>query len=222
MLLVIGATGNVGRELARELDATGTGFRVLTRDPARASGLPATAERVVGDLDDPVTLARAFTGASRLFLLTPGIGTDHVRHAVTAARAAGVRETRILSRHVIRNILDPLIVYFTMDIGTVLVVFSTIAFVANGIKYPGPTPEWGSMISFYQYSLQTQWWTVLAPGLAVFVTVIAFSLLGDGLRDILDPRSRRATVGAPPSAAPPPAPEPVDSPLPPVATPEVA
>jgi uncharacterized protein YbjT (DUF2867 family) len=90
MLLVTGATGNVGRELARELDLDGVPFRVLVRDPAGAAGLPARAERVRGDLDDPASLAPAFAGASRLFLLTPGIGTSHVRHAVAAALAAGV------------------------------------------------------------------------------------------------------------------------------------
>ena len=89
MLLVTGATGNVGRELARELDAAWVPFRVLVRDPARAAGLPASAERVRGDLDDPATLAPAFAGADGLFLLTPGIGTGHVRHAVAAAKAAG-------------------------------------------------------------------------------------------------------------------------------------
>lgn len=97
MLLVTGATGNVGRELARELDAAGVPFRALVRDPARAAGLPASAERVRGDLDDPRTLALAFAGASRLFLLTPGIGTGHVRDAVAAARAAGVRHIVHLS-----------------------------------------------------------------------------------------------------------------------------
>ncbi|HEX3960619.1 MAG TPA: NAD(P)H-binding protein [Trebonia sp.] len=97
MLLLTGATGNIGRELARELDAAGTGFRVLVRDPARAAGLPASAERVPGDLDDPATLAAAFAGADRLFLLTPGIGTDHVRYAAAAARAAGVRHIVHLS-----------------------------------------------------------------------------------------------------------------------------
>lgn len=69
---------------------------------------------------------------------------------VTAARAAGVRETRILTRHVLRNVLDPIIVYFTLDIGTVLVTFSTISFVGAGIPYPGPVPEWGSMMLYYQ------------------------------------------------------------------------
>jgi uncharacterized protein YbjT (DUF2867 family) len=97
MLLVTGATGNVGRELVRELDAAFVPFRVLARDPGRAAALPAGAERVRADLDDPATLAPAFAGADRLFLLTPGIGTGHVRHAVAAALAAGVRHIVHLS-----------------------------------------------------------------------------------------------------------------------------
>jgi uncharacterized protein YbjT (DUF2867 family) len=90
MILVTGATGNVGRELARELDAVDAPFRVLVRDPARAAALPVRAGRVVADLGDPATLAPAFTGVDRLFLLTPGIGVDHTVHAVAAAQAAGV------------------------------------------------------------------------------------------------------------------------------------
>jgi uncharacterized protein YbjT (DUF2867 family) len=97
MLLVTGATGNIGRELARELDAAGSRFRVLIRDQARAADLPPSAERVHGDLADPAALTSAFTGADKLFLLTPGIGTDHVRRAVAAARAAGVRHIVHLS-----------------------------------------------------------------------------------------------------------------------------
>ncbi|GAA4615224.1 NAD(P)H-binding protein [Actinoallomurus liliacearum] len=90
MILVTGATGNVGRELTRELDAAGASFRVLVRDPARAAALPERAERVVADLGDPATLPPVFAGVDRLFLLTPGIGLDHTAHAVAAARAAGV------------------------------------------------------------------------------------------------------------------------------------
>ena len=116
---------------------------------------------------------------------------------VMAARAAGVRDRRIVVRHVLRNVIEPLVVYFTMDVGTVIVVFSTIAFVINNVlPYPSATPEWGVMIEFYENFVSTLWWTVLAPGGAIFVTVLAFSLLGDGLRDILDPRSRRAQAAA--------------------------
>ncbi len=90
MILVTGATGNIGGALVRELSAAGAHVRVLVRDPARAAHLPASAERAVGDLDDPASLPAAFAGADALFLLTPGIGVAHTEHALRAARAAGV------------------------------------------------------------------------------------------------------------------------------------
>ena len=113
---------------------------------------------------------------------------------MTAALAAGVSDWRFLSRHVFRNIVEPLTVYYTMDIGNVIVTFSTISFI--GIGVPPSIPEWGSMVEQYEKLLLVYPWTVAAPGLAIFITVLAFSLLGDGLRDILDPRSRRALTQA--------------------------
>ena len=115
---------------------------------------------------------------------------------VAAARAAGVSENRILLRHVLRNVLEPLIVYFTLDIGTVLVTYSTIGFIGVATRFPGPTPEWGAMLAYYQsyFPVAEYPWLVLGPGAAIFITVLAFSLLGDGLRDVLDPRTRRAFV----------------------------
>jgi uncharacterized protein YbjT (DUF2867 family) len=106
MLLVTGATGHIGRELACELDARGARFRVLVRDPARAAGLPERAERVIGDLGKPATLAPAFDGVDGLFLLVPGIGADHTAHAIAAARAAGVRRIVHLSSYAV--IGDPM------------------------------------------------------------------------------------------------------------------
>lgn len=122
------------------------------------------------------------------------------RQFVTAARAAGVSETRILFRHVLRNVIEPVVVYFTMDIGTVIVTFSTVVFVIpNVLSYPSTNlSEWGVMIQTYQDVFSIYPWTVLAPGAAIFVTVLSFSLLGDGLRDVLDPRTRRALLEAPP------------------------
>jgi len=116
------------------------------------------------------------------------------RPYVVAARAAGVSEVRILFRHVLRNLIEPLLVYYTLDIGTVIITFSTISFV--GIGVPLDVSEWGTMVEAYEQLLLTHPWTVLAPGAAIFITVLAFSLFGDGLRDILDPRSRRTLVQA--------------------------
>jgi uncharacterized protein YbjT (DUF2867 family) len=101
MLLVTGATGRIGRELVRELDIRGSACRVLVRDPARAADLPDRAERVVGDLDAPASLAPAFDGAEGLFLLVPGIGIDHTKHAIAAAKAAGVRHIVYLSSYAV-------------------------------------------------------------------------------------------------------------------------
>ncbi|MFF4593151.1 NAD(P)H-binding protein [Amycolatopsis sp. NPDC001319] len=95
MLLVIGATGNIGRDLVRELADVGADVRVLTRDPARAADLPA--QVVVGDVEEPSTLPAAFAGVERFFLLTPGLGTTGVANAVVAAREAGVRHVVHLS-----------------------------------------------------------------------------------------------------------------------------
>lgn len=94
MLLVTGATGNIGRELTAALEERGAKTRVLVRDPARA---PKNVECVVADLDDPATLPAAFAGVDKLFLLTPGIGVAQTSHAVAAARAAGVRHIVHLS-----------------------------------------------------------------------------------------------------------------------------
>jgi uncharacterized protein YbjT (DUF2867 family) len=98
MILVTGATGRIGRELVGELDARREQFRILVRDPARAAGLPASAERVTGDLDNnPATLKPAFDRIDRLFLLTPGTGTGQAANAIAAAQSAGVRHVWLLS-----------------------------------------------------------------------------------------------------------------------------
>ncbi|MDX3310607.1 NAD(P)H-binding protein [Streptomyces sp. ME08-AFT2] len=97
MILVTGATGNIGRELTRELDAKGAKLRLLVRDPARAAQLPERAERAVGDLGEPTTLAPAFAGVDTLFLLTQGIGTEYTAAAIAAAEAADVHHIVHLS-----------------------------------------------------------------------------------------------------------------------------
>ncbi|WP_019928329.1 NAD(P)H-binding protein [Nocardia sp. BMG111209] len=97
MILVTGATGNVGRELVRALDRQGHAVRMLVRDPARAADAPERVERIVGDLTDPATLPPAFEGADAAFLLIPGLTVTPAADAVAAALQAGVRRLVLLS-----------------------------------------------------------------------------------------------------------------------------
>jgi peptide/nickel transport system permease protein len=111
------------------------------------------------------------------------------REFVQAARALGMNDLRIISRHILPNILAPIIVYATLGIGNTILVEAGLSFLGLGVQ--PPTPSWGNMISDGRDALITAWWIATFPGLAIVFTVTAFNLLGDGLQDALDPRLRR-------------------------------
>lgn len=108
---------------------------------------------------------------------------------VQAARAAGGGHGRILWRHILPNALAPLIVQSTLSVGTAMLDAAGLSFLGLGAQ--PPAPEWGAMLSGAQVYIQLAPWVVTFPGLAIMLAVLGFNLLGDGLRDVLDPRLRR-------------------------------
>jgi peptide/nickel transport system permease protein len=108
------------------------------------------------------------------------------RPYVDACRTLGIQRWRILLRHVLPNSVTPLIVQVSLDVGGVILTASALSFLGLGAQ--DPTPDWGLMVAEGENYFSTQWWLVTFPGLAILVTALAFTLLGDGLRDILDPR----------------------------------
>jgi peptide/nickel transport system permease protein len=110
------------------------------------------------------------------------------REFVQAARALGMGDGRIILRHVIPNTLAPVIVSATLGIGQTILTEASLSFLGLGVQ--PPTASWGNMVSDGRDALVTAWWIATFPGLAIVFTVIAFNLLGDGLRDALDPRLR--------------------------------
>ncbi len=116
---------------------------------------------------------------------------------VMAARAAGTTHVNIVLRHVLPNILSPVIVLATLDMGAIILSISGISFLGLGAQ--PPIPEWGAMLNDSLPYMQTAPWLMLFPGLAIFTTVLSFNLMGDGLRDIFDPRSIRRTGPAGPA-----------------------
>jgi peptide/nickel transport system permease protein len=110
------------------------------------------------------------------------------REFIEAARALGFTRRRIILRHVIPNVLAPVIVAATLGIGNVIVLEAGLSFLGLGLQ--PPTPSWGSMVSDGRNYLLDAWWIATFPGLAIVFTVVAFNLVGDGLRDALDPRLR--------------------------------
>ncbi len=107
---------------------------------------------------------------------------------IEAAHAIGVPNWRIFLRHVLPNSYTPILVKATLDVGNAIIIAAGLSFI--GLGAVPPTPEWGAMISMGRLKF-AQWWIATFPGLAMFTVIIGFNFLGDGLRDILDPRIRR-------------------------------
>lgn len=113
------------------------------------------------------------------------------RPFIEASRAIGMTETRVLLRHVIPNALPPVIVVATVSAATAILAEAGLSFLGLGVQ--PPTPTWGNIISDGNALITTNPWISLAAGLCIALAVIAFNLLGDGLRDTLDPQMRRQT-----------------------------
>lgn len=108
---------------------------------------------------------------------------------ITAARCVGSTKTRILFRHIFPNILSPIIVQSTLGLATAILSAAGLGFL--GLGQQPPKPEWGAMLSdCYKFLAKGAWWVIIPPGVAIMLTVLGFNLLGDGLRDALDPRLR--------------------------------
>jgi peptide/nickel transport system permease protein len=107
---------------------------------------------------------------------------------VEAARLAGASTPRILFSHILPNCLSPILVKASMDMGMAILAAASLGFIGLGAQ--PPAPEWGAMISIGRNYLPTWWWYATFPGLAIYLTVLGFNLVGDGLRDVFDPRSR--------------------------------
>jgi peptide/nickel transport system permease protein len=110
---------------------------------------------------------------------------------IEAARAVGASRWRIIYRHIAPNTISPIIVNGTLDTGRIILTAATLSFV--GLGAPPGTPEWGRMVAEGRLYIQYYPWIIFWPGLMIFITVLGLNLLGDGLRDILDPRARMRT-----------------------------
>lgn len=111
------------------------------------------------------------------------------RPYVEAAKAMGISDWKIMIRHVLPNSISPVIVQATMDIGSAILEAAALSFLGLGVQ--PPTPDWGLMVSEGKNYFLNYWWYPVFPGLAIFITVIAFNLVGDAIREVMDPRLRR-------------------------------
>lgn len=106
-----------------------------------------------------------------------------------AARAMGCSTFRILSRHILPNILGPILVIATLGVADVILMAATLSFLGLGVQ--PPTPEWGAMLSQGRDYMYFAPWVSIFPGMALFITIMGLNVLGDGLQDFLNPRQRR-------------------------------
>jgi peptide/nickel transport system permease protein len=108
---------------------------------------------------------------------------------VTAARAQGAGPWRIVRRHILPNITSQVVVKMSLDLGFAILAVASLGFIGIGVR--PPTPEWGVMLSVARSNMPHFWWTAVFPGSAIFIAVLAFNMLGEGLRAAFDPRAAR-------------------------------
>ncbi len=111
------------------------------------------------------------------------------RQFVQAAETIGTSKLKIVFKHILPNTISPVIVQASMDMGGVILTIASLSFLGLGAQ--APTPEWGLLISTSRNYFPDAWWYSIFPGLAIFITVLVFNLLGDGFREILDPKTRK-------------------------------
>ncbi len=115
------------------------------------------------------------------------------RDFVDAARSLGARDTRIIIKHILPNLLQAAMVIGTFAMATAIISEASLSFLGLGV--PPEIPTWGSMLADGRAYISTSWWLALFPGLCIFFTVLGINLLGDGMRDIFDPRLKRSGSG---------------------------
>ncbi len=115
------------------------------------------------------------------------------REFVEAARALGASDARIIVRHIVPNLLQSAVVIGTFAMASAIISEAALSFLGLGV--PPEIPTWGSMLADGRTYISTSWWLALFPGLCIFFTVLGINLLGDGLRDLLDPRLKRSGSG---------------------------
>jgi peptide/nickel transport system permease protein len=105
---------------------------------------------------------------------------------VDAARVIGCTDSKIMLRHILPNAFAPLIVITTLGVASAIITGAALSFLGLGAQ--APTPEWGAMLNYGREWLRSAWWVAVFPGIAIIITVLSINMLGDGLRDALDPR----------------------------------
>lgn len=123
-------------------------------------------------------------------LARAAVMSEKTRDYVVAAKVAGASHTRLMFKTILPNCMAPLIVQATLSFSSAILDAAALGFLGMGAQ--PPTPEWGTMLAEAREFIQSKWWVVTLPGVAILITVLAINLMGDGLRDALDPKLKRS------------------------------
>lgn len=161
---------------------------VIQAIPAFLLAICVSAALGTGIVNTAIALAVGFI-PSYARLIRAQVMSIHDQEYVEAARLSGASSWRVMMRHILPNILSPIIVDTTLRVGAAIMMISSLSFIGLGVQ--PPTAEWGSMLAVGREYIRDYWPMVVWPGVAIMLTLFGFNLFGDGLRDALDPRLKR-------------------------------